>query len=87
MPPQALPTCASPTREDRAPSFLSPYTLVLGVALYAAAALADVVMTVRGMGGDLELEGNPIMRAVMGALGVEAGLLVQKVGVVLDLLG
>ena len=37
--PQALPTCESPTREERAPSFLSAHALVLGVALYAAVAL------------------------------------------------
>lgn len=79
--PQALPTCESSALEERGPSFFSTRALGLGVALYAVVALADVIMTVRGMGGDLALEGNPIMRAAMGALGVEAGLLVQKVAI------
>jgi hypothetical protein len=81
MAPEAL-----TTREPRAPqaaaaSFLAEHKLGFGVSLYAAAALADTLMTVKGMGGDLTLEGNPVMRAAMQALGVEAGLLVQKVAI------
>jgi hypothetical protein len=61
------------------PRFLRERALLLGVTLYAAVALADGLLTLRGMGGDLELEGNPVMRAAMRALGLEMGLLVQKV--------
>jgi hypothetical protein len=81
MAPEALTTAEPRNRPATAPSFLAEHTLGLGVALYAAVALADTFMTVKGMGGDLALEGNPIMRAAMETLGVEAGLLVQKIAI------
>ena len=62
-------------------SFLRRHLLGFGVALYAAAALADSIMTLRGLGGDLQLEGNPIMRAVMAQLGAGMGLALQKAAI------
>ena len=55
--------------------------LGIGIALYLAAALMDMHMTLTGMGGDLDLEGNPVMRATMRWLGLEAGLAAQKAAV------
>ena len=52
--------------------------LGIGIALYLTAAIIDIHMTLTGMGGVLELEGNPVMRAMMQWLGPEAGLLAQK---------
>ena len=59
-------------------SFLSRHNLALGSALYVLTALADIGMTLTGMGGDIKLEGNPVMRAVMAHLGLEAGLVLEK---------
>ncbi len=55
--------------------------LGIGVSLYLAAALMDMHMTLTGMGGALDLEGNPVMRATMRWLGIEAGLATQKAAV------
>ena len=52
--------------------------LLLGTALYALAACADAAMTLRGLGGDLALEGNPLVRRLMFALGPAAALLLSK---------
>jgi hypothetical protein len=38
----------------------------------------DIHLTLTGMDGVLDLEGNPIMRATMRWLGLEAGLVTQK---------
>lgn len=59
-------------------SFLSRHKLALGSALYVVAALADIKMTLTGMDGAINLEGNPLMRAAMVHLGVETGLFLQK---------
>jgi hypothetical protein len=59
-------------------SFFSRHKLAVGSAFYALAAIADIGMTVTGMGGDINLEGNPVMRAVMAEFGPEAGLLLGK---------
>jgi len=59
-------------------SFLSRHKLALGSMLYVLAALADIKMTLAGMGGDIKLEGNPVMRAVMAHFGLEAGLFLEK---------
>lgn len=59
-------------------SFISRHKLAVGSAFYALAAVADIGMTLAGMGGKLELEGNPVMRAVMAHLGLEAGLVLEK---------
>jgi hypothetical protein len=53
----------------------------MGVALYAAAAILDMHLTLTGMGGALELEGNPLIRATMHRLGLEAGLVTQKAAI------
>jgi len=59
-------------------SFLSRHKLALGSALYVLTALADIGMTLTGMGGDIKLEGNPVMRAVMAHFGLETGLFLEK---------
>jgi hypothetical protein len=59
-------------------SFFWRHRLALGIALYALAALADIVMTLVGMGGSIRLEGNPVMRAAMAHLGLETGLFLGK---------
>ncbi len=59
-------------------SFFSRHKLVLGSMLYVLAALADINMTLAGMGGDIKLEGNPVMRLVMAHFGLEAGLFLGK---------
>ena len=65
-------------------SLLSRHKLALGLGFFALTAVADIRMTLAGMGGVLALEGNPVMRAVMAHLGLEGGLWLEKalVGVV-----
>ncbi len=63
---------------DEGPSFFRSHALGCGVALYAAAALADTYMTLRGVGVDLRLEGNPLMRGMMLQLGSGLGLATEK---------
>ncbi len=65
-------------------SFLSRHKLALGIGFFALTAVADIKMTLEGMGGDLELEGNPVMRAVMALFGIEGGIWLEKalVGVI-----
>ena len=58
--------------------FFSRNKLAVGSAFYALAAVADIRMTLAGMGGKLELEGNPVMRVVMAHFGLEAGLFLEK---------
>lgn len=59
-------------------SFLSRHKLAIGVAVYVLGAVADIRMTVAGMGGELALEGNPVMRAAMAQFGIEQGLWLEK---------
>jgi hypothetical protein len=59
-------------------SRFSRHRLAIGSVLFALTALADIRMTLAGMDGDLELEGNPVMRAVMSAVGAEGGLWLEK---------
>ncbi len=49
-----------------------------GVLLYLSTALADIWMTLKGMEGELMMEGNPIMRAMMSWLGPELGICLNK---------
>jgi len=42
--------------------FLWRHRLALGSARYVVAAVADMKMTLAGIGGDLRLEGNPVYR-------------------------
>ncbi len=62
----------------------SRHKLALGLGFFALTAVADIRMTLAGMGGVLALEGNPVMRAVMAHVGLEGGLWLGKalVGVV-----
>ncbi len=63
------------------PGIFTRHALGFGVALYAAAALADTWLTLEGIGGSLAMEGNPMMRAVMASLGPTTGLIAQKAAV------
>lgn len=49
--------------------------------VYLAAASADALLTLRGMRGDLTLEGNPFLRATMARLGPGWGLTLEKAAV------
>ncbi len=61
--------------------FFRRHALGIGIVLYSVAAATDMYMTLQGIGGDLAMEGNPIMRAMMRRLGPELGLLTEKVAV------
>lgn len=78
----AVPSSASPPAFAKPLGFLRRHRLGCGVALILAAALADAAMTLRGMGTDLALEGNPFARGLMEQLGPELGLAVQKVAII-----
>ena len=67
-----------PQAHAEGPSCFRGHTLGCGVALYAAVALADTYMTLWGVGADLQLEGNPVMRGLMQQLGATMGLATQK---------
>ena len=60
------------------PFGLRCHLLTIGVALYAVSGAADIYVTLNGIGEDLDLEGNPILRFTMAHLGFELGLVVQK---------
>lgn len=66
-----------PTHAD-GPTCFRAHALGLGVALYAAVALADTYMTLCGVGADLQLEGNPVIRGLMQQLGARMGLAAEK---------
>lgn len=55
--------------------------MTLGGAFYVLAALADIHLTLAGMNGDLSLEGNAVMRALMARIGIAEGLWVGKAAV------
>ncbi|MCR4294383.1 MAG: hypothetical protein NUW21_02525 [Elusimicrobia bacterium] len=55
--------------------------LAFGAAFYCAAALADIRWTVAGIGGDLSLEGNPVMRGLMERIGSVPALFLGKAAV------
>lgn len=55
--------------------------LEAGAAAYALAALADIHWTLKGMEGDLSLEGNAVMRGVMARVGIVNGLWLGKAAV------
>jgi len=69
---------------DHNQSFLSRHKLAIGVGFFALTAFADISMTLTGMGGNLELEGNPVMRTIMALFGIEVGIWLEKslVGVI-----
>ncbi len=51
-------------------SFLSRHRLAIGIGFFALTAFADIRMTLAGMGGNLELEGNLVMRTMMALFGI-----------------
>ncbi|MFQ5990276.1 MAG: DUF5658 family protein, partial [Candidatus Methylomirabilales bacterium] len=65
-------------KNGSASSFLSRHKLALGIGFFALTAVADIRMTLAGMGGELALEGNPLMRAMMAQFGIEGGLWLEK---------
>ncbi len=69
---------------DHYQSFLSRHKLAISVGFFALTAFADIRMTLTGMGGNLELEGNPVMRTIMALFGIEVGIWLEKalVGVI-----
>jgi len=52
--------------------------LGLGVPLYILFASMDAYFTLEGMGGDLTLEANPIIRTMMEHFGLVGGLFIEK---------
>lgn len=52
--------------------------LTISVSLYAIFASFDVYFTLKGISGDVSLEGNPIMRYMMLNFGLRGGLIVEK---------
>ncbi len=69
---------------DHYQSFLSRHKLAIGVGFFALTAIADIRMTLAGLDGNLELEGNPVMRTIMTLFGIEGGIWLEKalVGVI-----
>lgn len=59
-------------------AFLSRRKLAVGVAFYAAAAFADACLTLAGTHGVADLEGSPVMRAMMARFGPAGGLIIEK---------
>ena len=55
--------------------------MALGAGLYALAALSDIHMTLKGMDGALQLEGNAVMRALMARVGIAPGIWLGKAAV------
>ncbi len=69
---------------DHYQSFLSRHKLAIGVGFFLLTAIADIRMTLAGLDGNLELEGNPVMRTIMALFGIEGGIWLEKalVGVI-----
>ncbi len=59
-------------------STFSRHRLPIGLGFFSLAAVADIRMTLEGIQGQLELEGNPVMHAFMTMVGPEAGLWIGK---------
>lgn len=54
------------------------HRLAAGLGFYALGAIFDIEMTLTGIAGSLEREGNPVMRFMMARFGPEAGLWLEK---------
>ena len=54
-------------------SFISH--LIISISLYVFFALLDIFFTLKGVHGDIAIEGNPIMRYMMANFGVMGGLM------------
>lgn len=52
--------------------------LTVSIILYVLFASLDGYFTLKGMGGDVSLEGNPIMRYMMLHFGLQGGLVIEK---------
>ena len=57
--------------------------LIISMSLYLLFAFLDIHFTLKGMNGDISLEGNPIMRFMMDNFGLIGGLAVEKTLVLL----
>ena len=52
--------------------------LIISISLYVLFACLDISLTLKGIHGDLALEGNPIMRYMMATFGLLGGLVLEK---------
>jgi len=52
--------------------------LIISISLYVFFALLDIFFTLKGVHGDIAIEGNPIMRYMMANFGLMGGLIVEK---------
>ena len=52
--------------------------LSIGISLYVLFASLDVYFTLRGVSGDISMEGNPVMRYIMVSFGLVGGLITEK---------
>ncbi len=52
--------------------------LSIGIPLYVLLASLDVYFTLRGINGEIALEGNPVMRYMMVSFGPMGGLIIEK---------
>jgi len=50
----------------------------IGISLYVLFASLDVYFTLKGVSGDITLEGNPVMRYMMFSFGLMGGLIIEK---------
>ena len=61
--------------------------LSVGLILYLLLAGFDTYLTVQGIDGNIELEGNPIMRQIMARFGILGGIVLEKGMVLMIALG
>jgi hypothetical protein len=54
------------------------YHLNIGIFLYLLFASLDAYLTLKGVNGDINLEGNPVIRHMMAAFGIMGGLIIEK---------
>ena len=52
--------------------------LIISISLYVLFACLDISFTLKGIHGDIALEGNPIMRYMMATFGLLGGLVFEK---------
>ena len=52
--------------------------LTVSILLYLIFASLDVYFTLKGIRGDVSLEGNPLMRYMMLNFGLQGGLIIEK---------
>ncbi|MCE5193869.1 MAG: DUF5658 family protein [Nitrospiraceae bacterium] len=58
--------------------------LSISILLYIIFASFDILLTLKGIDGDIHMEGNPVLRHMMTSFGITAGLILGK-GIVLSL--